>query len=329
MECEMRKRVFRGIIILLAIHILSSLVWAGAEQAEEKIVPKPAPVIQMMEVPSGIQVERDVVYADVDGHKLKLDIAYPKANQGKIPAILNFHGGGWLMGDKNPNEAIIEAQHGFVGISIQYRKTDVAKFPAAVHDCKTAVRWARANAKKYGIDPARIAVMGGSAGGYLAAIVGVSNGVPYLEGDGPYKEYSSSVQAAIDQFGPIDFARMNDVPGTMNHNLASGPESQFIGKPVQEAPDLVKKANPITYVDANDPPILIMHGEKDLDVIIQQSELFYEALIKSGVKTRFVRVQNAGHGFTPVPEGAIISPSKEEIEKIQWEWLKEVFRMNK
>jgi acetyl esterase/lipase len=263
----------------------------------------------------------------MDGRQLKLDIAWPKANKDKIPAILNFHGGGWLMGDKNPNEAIIEAQHGFVGISTQYRKTDVAKFPAAVHDCKTAVRWARANAKKYGIDPERIGVMGGSAGAYLAAIMGVSNGVAYLEGDGPYKEYSSNVQTAIDQFGPTDFARMNDVKGTMDHNLASGPESQFLGKPVQEAPELVKKANPITYVDANDPPILIMHGEKDLDVIIQQSEIFYAALVKAGVKTRFVRVKNAGHGFGAIPEGAAISPGKEELEEIQWDWFKTVFGM--
>jgi acetyl esterase/lipase len=263
----------------------------------------------------------------MDGQELKLDIAWSKADRGKVPAIINFHGGGWLMGDKNPNTAIIEARHGFVGISIQYRKSNVAKFPAAVHDCKTAVRWARANANKYNIDPDRIGVTGDSAGGHLAAIVGVSNGNDYLEGDGPYQEYSSDVQTAIDQFGPTDFARMNDVPGNMDHNLPSGPESQFLGKPVQEAPELVKRANPVTYVDAADPPILIMHGEKDLDVIIGQSELFYDALTRAGVTTRFIRVKNAGHGFEATPKGAIVIPGPEELDDIRWCWFRQVFGM--
>lgn len=296
-----------------------------AGNAEEEIVPMPAPEIVLMDVPADINLEREVVYAVMDGRELKLDIAWSKADRGNVPAIVNIHGGGWLMGDKNPNTAIIEAQHGFVGISIQYRKSDVAKFPAAVHDCKTAVRWARANAEKYGIDPDRIGVIGESAGGHLAAIVGVSNGNDYLEGDGPYQTYSSDVQTAVDQFGPTDFARMNDVPGNMDHNLPSGPESQFLGKPVQDAPELVKRANPVTYVDKTDPPILIMHGEKDLDVIISQSELFHDALTKAGVTTRFVRVQNAGHGFGAIPEGAIVIPGPEELDDIRWCWFRKVF----
>jgi len=320
----MIKKKLNCIIILLIPLVMCPLAWA-ADQAKEKIMPMPAPKIEMMAIPEGIKVERDIVYANMSGRELKLDIAYPKEKKGKLPAIINIHGGGWLMGDKNPNEAIVDAQHGYVGISIQYRKSDVAKFPAAVHDCKTAVRWARANADKYGIDSDRIGVMGGSAGGHLAAIMGVSNKDSFLEGDGPYKQYSSSVQTAVDQFGPTDFSRMNDAPGNMDHNLPSGPESQFIGKPVQEAPDLVKKANPITYIDAGDPPILIMHGEKDGDVIINQSELFYNALTKAGVKTKFVRVKNAGHGFAPVPDGATISPSKGELDEIVWSWFKEIF----
>jgi acetyl esterase/lipase len=328
MEVKMIKRAFNGIIILLISIVLCTMTWA-ADKSQEKIVPMPAPKIEMMAVPDGIKVEQDLVYATMNGHELKLDIAYPKEKKGKMPAIINIHGGGWLMGDKNPNEAIIDAQHGYIGISIQYRKSDIAKFPAAVHDCKTAVRWARANADKYGIDIDRIGVMGGSAGGYLAAIMGVSNNDSYLEGDGPYKQYSSKVQTAVDQFGPTDFSRMNDVPGNMDHNLPSGPESQFIGKPVQEAPDLVKKANPITYIDASDPPILVMHGEKDGDVIINQSELFYNALAKAGVKTKFVRIKNAGHGFAPVPDSATISPSKEELDEIVWNWFKKIFAVKK
>lgn len=323
----MIRSAAKSIAMVLACAFMLSPTWAIGE-TEEKIVPRPAPQIVMMEVPDDIIIERDVVYAVMDGHELKLDIAYSKAEGKNLPAIINFHGGGWLMGDKNPNTAIIEAQHGFVGISIQYRKSNVAKFPAAVHDCKTAVRWARANAEKYGIDPDRIGVIGDSAGGHLAAIVGLSNGNDYLEGDGPYQEYSSDVQTAVDQFGPTDFARMNDVPGNMDHNLPSGPESQFLGKPVQEAPEMVKRANPITYVDDEDPPILILHGEKDLDVIINQSELLYDALIKAGVASKFVRVKNAGHGFSPIPGDAIVTPGPEELNDIRWCWFREVFGMN-
>lgn len=324
---RMIRTLLKAMVMALVCVFMFSTTWA-VENAEEEIVPMPAPPIVLMEVPDNIQLDQDVVYAVIDGQELKLDIAYSKADRGNLPAIIHIHGGGWLMGDKNPNQAVIAAQHGFAGISIQYRKADVAKFPAAVHDCKSAVRWVRANAEKYRIDPYRIGVIGDSAGGHLAAIVGVSNGNEYLEGDGPYQEHSSNVQTAVDQFGPTDFARMNDVPGNMDHNLPSGPESQFIGKPVQEAPELVKRANPITYVDAGDPPILILHGEKDLDVIINQSEIFFNALTKEGVPSKFVRVKNAGHGFSAIPEDAVVIPGPEELDDIRWCWFRDVFDMN-
>ena len=112
---------------------LSFAAWA-AEKPGENVGPGQMTAVKMMEVPKHIQLDRDIVYAVMDGHELKLDIAYPKANKGKTPAIIDIHGGGWVLGDKNPNEAITFAKNGFVGISIQYRLSTVAKFPAAVHD---------------------------------------------------------------------------------------------------------------------------------------------------------------------------------------------------
>jgi acetyl esterase/lipase len=282
---------------------------------------------QPLEVPQNIRLDRDIVFATIDGHDLKLDIAYPKDNKGNLPAIVYIHGGGFSGGEKPTNQTVFFAKNGFVGIAVDYRLSGEAKFPAAIHDCKTAVRWTRANAEKYGIDPDRIGVIGESAGGYLAAMMGTSGGDSYLEGDKIYSGNSSTVQAVVDLFGPTDFARMNDIPTEMDHNAANSPESQFLGKLIQEDPELVKKANPITYVDATDPPTLMIHGENDNLVIIQQSELLYNALSKAGVKTRLVRVKNAGHGFAPSPVGAEISPSAKEIEDMEIQWFKDVFGM--
>lgn len=279
----MSRKVLKGIIVLIFFVGLSFAVWA-ADNPGENVVPGQMPAVQMMDVPEDIHLDRDIVYATMDGHELKLDIAYPKANKGKMPAIIYIHGGGWVLGDKDPNEAVTFAKNGFVGISIQYRLSTVAKFPAAVQDCKAAVRWVRANAGKYGIDPDKIGVMGESAGGHLVALMGTSGGGPYLEGSGPYPEYSSKVQAVVDNFGPIDLMTLKDTPSPMDPDPTIGPIAGFLGKPAQQVPELVKKANPITYLDQDDPPVLMIHGENDSLVPFAQSELFYDALTKAGVK---------------------------------------------
>ncbi len=271
-----------------------------------------------------IEVERDVVYAVIDGDSLTLDLAYSKDRSSPAPAIVHIHGGGWRDGRKSTKWAEKFAQWGFVGVSITYRLSGTALFPAGVHDCKTAIRWLRAHAGQYSIDPERIGVAGTSAGGHLSALMGTSGGDPYLEGDGPYADYSSRVQAVVDHFGPTDFMRMNDVKGRIDHFAPDSPESQWVGDPIREYPDLVRKANPITYIDSADPPTLIIHGEKDGLVIIGQSELLYEALKGAGVETKLVRVKNADHGYGPNPEGATISPGREEIDAQERRWFERV-----
>lgn len=329
------KTAAKGTMVLLIFLILSSFSWAadGNEGVASPGMPQPGQIIppgqqvgptgqmvpKILEVPEGIQLDRDIVFVTINGQELKLDIAYPKDSKKTLPAVVYIHGGGFEGGEKPTDQAVSFARNGFVGMAIEYRLSSVAKFPAAVHDCKTAIRWTRANAKKYGIDPDKIGVIGESAGGYLVAMMGTSGGDGYLEGDGPYGEYESSVQAVVDLFGPIDFAVMKDAP--------TGPVAKFLGKTAQEDLELAKKANPITYVDARDAPTLMIHGENDDLVPIEQSELLDDALAKAGVKTRLVSVKNAGHGFSASPQGAAVSPSAKEIEAMEVQWFKDVFGM--
>ena len=269
-----------------------------------------------------IAVEEGVRYSGTDSLAKTLIIAYRKGGREPVPAIIHFHGGGFRTGSAEKGTAIRWAEEGFVGISINYRLSQEATFPAAVHDCKTAIRWARANAAKYGIDAGKIGVFGGSAGGHLAALVGVSGGEVFLEGDGPFQEYSSEVQAVVENYGPTDFLRMNDMPGRMDHDAPDSPESAFMGGPIQEIGDKVQKANPINYVDPGDPPVLIIHGRNDMSVPYNQSVIFFNALQKARVVSKLVPVENGGHGFKPEPADSVIQPTRDEINALQVEWFR-------
>jgi acetyl esterase/lipase len=188
------------------------------------------------------------------------------------------------------------ADRGFLCLSVDYRLSQEAVFPAAVFDCKAGVRYLRSHAGELGVSPDAIGVWGSSAGGYLAAILGTSAGIAALEGEGGWPEADSSVQAVCDWFGPTDFARMSAFPGTMDHDEPGSPESQFIGGPVQEHLDRVRAANPITYVGSHCPPFLIAHGRRDPLVPFNQSQLLHEALQSAGVPVEFHALGEAGHG---------------------------------
>jgi acetyl esterase/lipase len=269
----------------------------------------------------GVITKEGIRYSSADSAAQTLIISYHKNTDKLRPAVLHFHGGGFRKGSAEKGTAEWLANNGFVGISVNYRLSGQAIFPAAVHDCKTAVRWARAHAAQYGIDPQRIGVFGGSAGGHLAALTGMSAGDEYLEGDGPFGNFSSAVQVVSENYGPTDFLQMNSAPGHMDHDAPDSPESAFIGGPIQQHPDQVARANPIRYVDASDPPTQIIHGLKDMSVPYHQSELLYDALQKAGVESRLVPVENAGHGFKPDPKEETIKPTKDEIKEMHIEWL--------
>jgi acetyl esterase/lipase len=189
--------------------------------------------------------------------------------------------------------------------SINYRLSQHAKFPAQIEDCKAAVRWLRAHAADYRLDPDRFAAWGASAGGHLAALLGTAGDIKAFD-VGANLDRSSRVQAVVDYFGPTDFLQMDAhrLPEGMTHNGAESPESQLIGGAIQENREKTSRANPITYVSADDPPFLVVHGEQDPLVPHHQSELLDAALRQAGVPVTFYTVKGGGHGGFRDPQVA-------------------------
>ncbi len=248
-------------------------------------------------IPEGVTVHRDLIYGQVGNRKLPLDLYLPPDTSSPVPVVLWVHGGGWRNGAKgNGGRALNMTQRGFAVVDVEYRLSGEALFPAQIEDCKTAIRWVRANAKKYNLDPDRIGAWGSSAGGHLAALMGLTHDENVFETP-DHSPYSSRVQAVCNWFGPTDFLRMNDFEGRIDHDAADSPESRLIGGPIQENKAKAAAANPITYVSKNDPPMLIVHGEKDRAVPYNQSELLYDAMQKAGLDVTLYKVVNADHGF--------------------------------
>ncbi len=243
------------------------------------------------------RVAKDLIYRSVGDTKLKMDIFMPQQTAGPVPVVVWIHGGAWKTGDKEKSPALPLVNRGFAVVSLNYRLSQEAIFPAQIEDCKAAIRFLRSKAKAIGIDPDRIGVWGSSAGGHLAALLGTSGDVKELEGGPENLQSSSRVQAVCDFFGPTDFLRMDDTPGSMEHNAADSPESALIGGPIKENPEKVARANPITYITPDDPPFLILHGDEDKTVIPSQSTLLADALKKAGVPVEFEIIKGAGHGF--------------------------------
>jgi acetyl esterase/lipase len=244
----------------------------------------------------------DLVYARVGDKDLLLDLYLPEETMGPLPVILWVHGGAWRQGSKENPRAQRMAGRGYAVTSINYRLSQEATFPAQIHDCKAAVRWLRAHAGQYNLDAERIGAWGGSAGGHLVALLGTAEDVPELKGTEGNLAYSSRVQAVCDFYGPSDFLHMNDTPGTMDHNAPDSPESQLIGGAIQEHPDLVARANPITYIGPDTPPFLIVHGDQDYTVLLNQSQYLYRALRVASIDVSFHIVEGAGHGFQGATE---------------------------
>ncbi len=248
-------------------------------------------------IPEGVTVHRDLIYGRVGERELPLDLYLPPDTSSAVPVVIWIHGGGWRGGSKgNGGRALNMTKRGFAVVDVEYRLSGEALFPAQIEDCKTAVRWVRANAKKYNLDPDRIGAWGSSAGGHLVAMMGLTHDENVFETD-DHSQYSSQVQVICNWFGPTDFLRMNDFEGRIDHDAADSPESRLIGGPIQENKEKVAAANPITYVSKNDPPMLIMHGEKDQSVPYNQSELLYAAMQKVGLDVTLYKVVNADHGF--------------------------------
>jgi acetyl esterase/lipase len=234
-------------------------------------------------------VQRNLVYKRVNGTVLALNLYRPKEVSGPLPVVIWIHGGGWRRGGKEQCPAVALVRDGYAVASIDYRLTSTAPFPAQIEDCKAAVRWLRANASTYGLDPDHIGVWGMSAGGHLAALLGTSGDVPELEGDGDNTEYSSRVQAVCDVAGPADIAAMPKL-GAKRIAAIEG----LLGGPLENDEAKAIAASPIHYVSKDDPPFLIVHGEADRLVPVAQSQRFYEELRRAGVNAT-LKMSQLGH----------------------------------
>ncbi len=248
-------------------------------------------------------LQTDVPYAGTDNPRQRLDLLLPKTrtSKGPLPVVAFVHGGGWRNGDKRTGIgrlAKLVATGRYAGVSIGYRLSGEAVWPAQIHDCKAAVRWIRANAEKHGLDGDRIAVWGTSAGGHLVAMLGTTGDVESLEGTlGPHLDQSSRVTCVVDYFGPTDFLTMNDHPGRIDHDADNSPESLLVGGAIQQNKEKARAAAPLTYVTKDDAPILVAHGSEDPLVPFPQSAVFAKALKAAGVDCTLIRIENGGHGF--------------------------------
>ena len=254
-------------------------------------------------VPAGVTAHRDLAYVKNGHARQVLDLFVP-ANAGRpVPVIIWIHGGGWAAGDKAgcPPMRNGYAQRGYAIASVNYRLSQHARFPAQLQDGKAAIRWLRSNAARFGLDPGRFGVWGSSAGGHLAAMVGVTGDVREFDAEGP-QVVSSAVQCVMNDYGPTDFLQMDAhrlTGAALAHNASDSPESRLIGGPIADPVNraLVARANPITYVSRGDPPFLLNHGDQDPLVPHHQSELLFAALQGAGVPVRFNTVRGGGHGL--------------------------------
>ena len=263
-------------------------------------------------IPDDVELIRDVEYGNGDGRPLRLHVVRPKERpESPLPAIVWVHGGAWLGGSRDGGigRLVPMARRGYVGASIEYRLSPEAAFPAQIEDCKAAVRFLRAHADEYGIDPERIGAWGASAGGHLVALLGTTGGVEPLEGTGGNPDQSSRVQAVVDFYGPADLLRMGDEPSRIDHDAPNSPEALLIGGAVPENPEKARAASPITYVTSDDPPFLIVHGDRDDVVPPGQSVLLRDALEAAGVPATLQVVEGAGHGWTRRPEVDALVPT--------------------
>lgn len=246
----------------------------------------------------GMIYEPDIVYATMAGVDLKLDLFYAKDAARPMPAVVWFHGGGWDSVDLNrkyrpEKELAVLAKEGFFIVSADYRLLRESPFPACIQDCKCVIRWLRANAGKYGVDPERIGVIGESAGGHLVALLGVTDGVAELEGDGPYQEYSSAVQCVVPWYAPSDMSMRAE--GERGLAMAK----RFCGtEDLAEAGRILKAMSPIFYMDRTDlPPFLFVHGNADRLVNYQNSVDMCAKMKANGQDAELVTVDGQGHGF--------------------------------
>jgi acetyl esterase/lipase len=272
------------VLVAGLVFTLSPLLVSGPPAQAQK-----APV-----VPGDVIFKTGIEYTNPDDQHLQLNLAMPKKGDGPFPAILCIHGGGFRAGKREgyDSQCIRLAQQGYVALTVSYRLAPKYPFPAAIHDVKAAVRWIRANADKYHIDPERIGVTGGSAGGHLAQFLGVTADVKEFEGDGGNANQSSRVACVVNVYGPSDFTRSygKSVDAAVVLPL-------FLGGNLETARPQHIRASPLYWVTPNAAPTLSIHGTEDKYVAHEQAVWLIDKLKAAGVEAELLTLEGAGHGF--------------------------------
>ncbi len=300
----MRRRRRRNLLGLNLLALLGAgLFWTFGYQMSTDSTPH-------VLAESGI-VQANVTYCTGNGIDLKLDLYLPPPlTAAPAPVAVYVHGGGWQEGDKNWIDRVLPADRlvarGYVVAALNYRLAPRHTWPAQIEDAKCAIRYLRAHAATYHLDPDRIGVWGESAGGHLAALLGLAGPDAGFEGQGGYADQSSRVQAVVDMCGPADFT-------TLDLNLSNRLMAQML-LGTQPDPDILRRVSPVSYARKDAPPFLILHGDKDPLVAYSNSQHLYDALHNAGAPVTFITVKNAGHVFSP--SGGVMSPTVPEIDSM-------------
>ena len=257
---------------------------------------------------SEVEVRLDQPYAGNENAKQRVDLYLPKKrNSDKpLPVVALIHGGGWMNGDRlgYGAAAIQFARTGdYAAVGVGYRLTKEAHWPAQVYDCKAAIRWIRAHAKEFNLDPDKIAVMGSSAGGHLSSLLGTSGEVKELEGDlGPNTSFNSRVQCVVNLCGPQDFTKALMFDKEKKPMLDDAAVKGLLGGNYEEKHAEAVAASPVTYVSKDDPPFITLHGNADQRVAFLHAETIHAALKKAGVPSLLVPIDGGGHSSVNHPE---------------------------
>ncbi|MCC7205632.1 MAG: alpha/beta hydrolase [Phycisphaeraceae bacterium] len=252
-------------------------------------------------VPDGVTVQRNLIYRTAETNHGPVDLLMdlylpPESRTQPVPVILNIHGGGWAQGSKSYVMTPWITGEGYALASIEYRFGQESPYPAQLHDVKAAIRWLRTHAEEYHLDPNRVGVIGASSGGHLAAMLGVTIGMPDMEGQGDNLDQRSDVQAVADLFGPADLPLFDTLPAEKVPPMTRMFVGNLLGGPLERNLNLARIASPVTYATAKAAPFLIVHGVDDPQVAVEQSRSLYEKLTAAGATATLVELPGAGHG---------------------------------
>jgi acetyl esterase/lipase len=284
----------KNALLLITVTALCACSALRERMIDSMLAPSPP------SVPRGVEVVSDIPFSETPDGTQYLDVYLPADHAGTpLPVIVFFFGGGWERGNRH-QLGLYDLEtfplQGYAVVAADYRLSSTAIFPAQIQDTQAAVRWVRDNAGEYPFDPGRIGVIGPSAGGHLAALVGTSGDGQSFGND---SATSSAVQAVVDFFGPTDFLQANahKLDPEQDWEAPDSVVARLLGGPIREHPDQVASANPITYISGDEPPFLIIHGREDEVVPLHQSELLHEALLVNGVESELLVIDNGNHGW--------------------------------